>query len=531
MPVVALFKTRRFWAKRSTWRARNGTSSLEEMRTVLTAKFMKLARPPLLLAVLSFFGAASAACSSVQDPVVTDGGSGPGAGSSSGGSAAAGANPGGSSGAGVVGGASAGGSGGTGHAGGDAAGSSFGGAGSGGSSVGNGGGVVGGGGPSTGTAEDDGASCTVGALPEAAALVANAKLPDPFEKLDGTRIRSKTDWRCRREEIKKLAEKFAYGTKPPPPQMVTGSVSNSTISVKVSDGGKSTSFSAQVKLPSGGTAPYAAVVVYGGAGFGSPLDSAVINSEGVALVNYDPYVVGKETGARTPKAGAFYDVYGSSSTTGLLMAWGWGVSRIIDVIAQSDGKILRADAVGVTGCSRFGKGAFIAGAFDQRVALTMPVESGSAGVPIWRGIPGEGAQSLSSAYKEQPWFGDAFSAFTSAPTKAPIDTHEVIAMIAPRGLFIMDNPAIANLGPESASVAALAGAEVYEALGVGGNLTYFSDVENGSHCALRPEWSAPLRSNVRKFLNETGSDAGVIKISSKARGDLAEWRDWETPAL
>jgi hypothetical protein len=431
-------------------------------------------------------------------------------------------------------GSSIGGAAGSGHAGADAAGATFGGAGSAGSSAGGAagsGGVVAGGGPSTVTAEDDGVSCTIGALPEAAALIANAKLPDPFKKLDGTRISSKAEWRCRREEIKKLAEKFAYGTKPPPPQMVTGSVSNSTISVKVSDGGKSTSFSAQVKLPSGGTAPYAAIIIYGGAGFGSPLDSAVINSEGVALITYDPYVVGKETGARTPKAGAFYDVYGSSSTTGLLMAWGWGVSRIIDVIAQSDGKILRADAVGVTGCSRFGKGSFIAGVFDQRVALTMPVESGSAGVPIWRGIPGEGAQSLSSAYNEQPWFGDAFSTFTSAPTKAPIDTHEAIAMIAPRGLFIMDNPAIANLGPKSASVAALAGAEVYKALGAGDNITYFSDVQDGSHCAMRPEWSAPLRSNVRKFLNKTGSDPGVIKISSKAQGNLTEWRDWETPAL
>ena len=43
------------------------------------------------------------------------------------------------------------------------------------------------------------------------------------------------------------------------------------------------------------------------------------------------------------------------------MAWAWGVSRIIDVIEQSDGSILRADATGVTGCSRFGKGAFVVG--------------------------------------------------------------------------------------------------------------------------------------------------------------------------
>ena len=54
------------------------------------------------------------------------------------------------------------------------------------------------------------------------------------------------------------------------------------------------------------------------------------------------------------------------------------------LIAKSDGKTFEADAVGVTGCSRFGKGAFIAGAFDQRVALTLPIESGTAGVEMKR---------------------------------------------------------------------------------------------------------------------------------------------------
>jgi hypothetical protein len=393
------------------------------------------------------------------------------------------------------------------------------------------GGTAGGSGPLTASGEDDGADCAIAALPEAAALTTIAKLPDPFQKLDGTRLTSKAEWRCRRQELKQLAEKFAYGSKPGKPQTVSGTVSSSSISVKVTDQGKSTSFSATVKLPSSGAAPYAAIIVYGGAGFGSPLDSSVINSEGVALINYDPYAVGKETGMRQPKAGAFYDLYGSGSTTGLLMAWGWGVSRILDVIAQSDGKLLRADALGVTGCSRFGKGSFIAGVFDQRVALTLPVESGSAGVPIWRGIPGEGAQSLSSAYSEQPWLGDAFSSFVNAPTKAPLDTHEVAALIAPRGLFIMDNPHIANLGPRSASVAALGAAEVYKALGAGDNITYYSDVQNGQHCSERPEWSAPLRSNIRKFLNKTGSDPGIIKISSSAKGNLADWRDWDTPTL
>jgi hypothetical protein len=214
-----------------------------------------------------------------------------------------------------------------------------------------------------------------------------------------------------------------------------------------------------------------------------------------------------------------------------LAAWSWGVSRILDVIEQSDGSILTADAVGVSGCSRFGKGAFTIGAFDQRIALTLPIESGSGGVPIWRGLGGEGAQSPSSAYGETYWLGDAFSAFTGDVTALPVDTHAVVAMVAPRGLFIMDNPHIANLGPRSAHVAALAGAEVYRALGVLDNASYVSAVADGAHCAKRPEWAEPLRKSIRRFLLRTGSDPGTIAAASKATGSLDEWREWTTPTL
>ncbi|MEV6037891.1 fibronectin type III domain-containing protein [Nonomuraea sp. NPDC052116] len=374
--------------------------------------------------------------------------------------------------------------------------------------------------------EDEGADCTVTGLPDAGSLPTDSKLPDPFKKLDGTRISAKSDWRCRRQEIKKLAEKFVYGEKPGKPASVTGTVSRTGITVNVNHNGKSSSFSASVDLPSG-SGPFPAVVVLGG--FGA--DTAAIKAAGAAVINYDPYAVGKEGTPRNNKQGAFYSVYGSSSSTGLLLAWAWGVSRIIDVIEQSGGGILKADATGVTGCSRFGKGAFVIGAFDQRIALTMPIESGSAGVPIFRGIPGEGAQSLSSAYGEQPWLGDAFGSFTSSPTRLPVDTHEMVAMVAPRGLFIMDNPHITNLGPKSASVAALGGAEVYKALGAGDNITYWSDIQDGNHCANRAEWRTPLQQNIQKFLLKTGNAPGAIRISSKALGNLAEWRDWQTPTL
>jgi hypothetical protein len=375
------------------------------------------------------------------------------------------------------------------------------------------------------TVEDEGAGCPVPGLPDAGALPTNAKLPDPFKRLDGSRITARSDWRCRRAEVKKLAEKFVYGEKPARPQTVTGAVSNTGVTVNVSHNGRSASFSARVELP-GGTGPFPAVVVLGG--FGA--DTAAIKAAGAAVISYDPYAVGREGTPRTDKQGAFYSVYGAQSSTGLLVAWAWGVSRIIDVIAQSDGRILKAD-VGVTGCSRFGKGAIVAGAFDQRIGLTMPIESGSAGVPIFRGIPGEGAQSLSSAYSEQPWLGDAFGAFTGSPTRLPVDTHELVAMVAPRGLFIMDNPHIANLGPRSASVAALGGAEVYQALGARDNITYWSDVQDGTHCANRPEWRTPLQQHIQKFLLRTGSSAGTMRISSRAAGRLADWVDWQAPVL
>ena len=83
--------------------------------------------------------------------------------------------------------------------------------------------------------EDEGADCPV-SIP--GSLTANAKLPDPFKKLDGSRITSTADWRCRREEIKKLSERYVYGEKPAKPESVTGTVSSTSITVNVTDKAK-----------------------------------------------------------------------------------------------------------------------------------------------------------------------------------------------------------------------------------------------------------------------------------------------------
>jgi hypothetical protein len=104
--------------------------------------------------------------------------------------------------------------------------------------------------------------------------------------------------------------------------------------------------------------------------------------------------------------------------------------------------------------------------------------------------------------------------------------------IAPRGLLILDNPHIANPGPKSAHVAALAGAEAYKALGAGENISYTSNVQNGDRCSNgRPEHQAALRAALKKFLLETGNDPGTVNAHPQDAGSLGERRDWTTPTL
>lgn len=403
-----------------------------------------------------------------------------------------------------------------------------------------GGGTSGAGGTGGGwiaSVENDGDDCDVPPLSDLRSLPDIATLPDPFTKLDRTRLSAAADWRCRREELRRQAERYVFGTKPTPPEQVSGTVTGSQITVSVTDGGNSTSFSATVTLPSAGVAPYPVLISYGP----TTLDAGVIDSLGVAVVTYDPDTVGMQGHPRDQtQKGAFYELYDGGTTTGLLVAWSWGLSRIIDVIQRSDGSILKWDAVGVSGCSMYGKGAFIGGAMDQRVALTMPIESGTAGVPIWRGIAldengpnGSPPLSLSETYSEQPWFADAFQPFVADPAKAPIDTHDVVALVAPRGLFIMENQSLGQLSSKYGHVAALAGAEVYAALGARDNVSYDSDVPEteANHCMMKVEWIPLLRSNIQKFLTKDGNDPGRFSPAADQTGNLAEWRDWTTPTL
>ena len=377
-----------------------------------------------------------------------------------------------------------------------------------------------------------GEDCTV-AEP---ADVNDPKLPDLFKNLDGTRMSAKAQWACRRAEIKAVVEKYIHGPKPGKPDMVTGTVSKSSVSVKVTVGSNSVEFSVPVSIPSNAKMPAPAIIGLGG----GSLDKAIVSEEGVATMNYSNNTISAESD-RTGLFSKLYPNTGASAQVG----WAWGVSRIIDVLvaekAAGRNDIIDPTAIGVTGCSRLGKGAFTIGAFDERIALGIPQESGTGGVSAFRivntnpmGPNGKPAQSLNSAWTEaQGWFGTAFNTYKGKVNVIPGDTHSLVAMYAPRGLLVLDNSRIGELGSVAQHGATAAGAMVYKALGAEKNVAYHGGrpMDPHNHCSFYPEQADALKRAIRAHLTRTAEPDGRMEPQPVATANISEWVEWVAPTL
>lgn len=126
-------------------------------------------------------------------------------------------------------------------------------------------------------------------------------------------------------------------------------------------GGKSISFTAKISGNSGTKVP--AIIAYGGASIPIPA--------GVATITFNNDDMAAQQDKSSRGKGKFYNLYGASHSAGAMSAWAWGVSRIIDALESTTGHNIDTTKIGVTGCSRNGKGAMVAGAFDDRIALTV----------------------------------------------------------------------------------------------------------------------------------------------------------------
>lgn len=372
--------------------------------------------------------------------------------------------------------------------------------------------------------------CTAPAMPSYANLTANAYLPDPFTFMDGTRMSSKADWKCRRAEIATMAQEYQYGYKPGTPySATTGSTSGNSIIVNVTDNGKTISFTCSISYPSTGTAPYPAMIGIGG----SNLDNTKLLSLGVAVIQFPNNDVALQDNSASRGKGKFYDMYGSDHSAGALMAWAWGVSRLIDALEKTPGANIDYNRLGVTGCSRNGKGALCVGAFDERIALTVPQESGSGGSASWRvsDYQGTSVQTLSQIVTENCWFRKNFSQFGSTATKLPYDHHMIEAMCAPRALLVIENTSMTWLGNISTWTTGNAAHKVWEALGIPDRMGY-SQSGHADHCGFPAAQLPELTDYVQKFLIGGGTgNTTFLKTDGGFAFDEAKWINWTVPTL
>ncbi len=120
---------------------------------------------------------------------------------------------------------------------------------------------------------------------------------------------------------------------------------------------------------------------------------------------------------------------------GALRAWAWGASRALDYF-ETDASV-DAKKVGIEGLSRYGKAAAVAMAYDKRFAIALIGSSGAGGVKLYRRVFGEQVENLASS-GEYHWFAGNFIKYAGplTPNDLPVDAHELVAMCAPRPVFI-----------------------------------------------------------------------------------------------
>ena len=151
----------------------------------------------------------------------------------------------------------------------------------------------------------------------------------------------------------------------------------------------------------------------------------------------------------------------ASGEWGTIAAWSWGTSRVLDALAAE--RAIDARRVGFIGHSRLGKTALWAGANDARIAVVFASCSGELGASLARRDYGESLDDVAANFPW--WFTDRFQKFSGHWNDMPVDSHLLIALSAPRPVFVTGGTQDQWADPRGEFLAQVAAGPVYRLLG------------------------------------------------------------------
>jgi hypothetical protein len=300
-------------------------------------------------------------------------------------------------------------------------------------------------------------------------------LPDLLKLNDGTSV-TKAVWERRRSELYKSIVPHEYGGLPPSGEETIatricesrmwkdGGARFQSYDVRVHfSGGRELSFLLNLWIPATEEGPFP--VILDGDGCWRYFNDAIVRrilSRGYIAASFN----------RTQVAADDPDIYRSTGIYrlfpdglfGAISAWAWGYHRCVDVLQEHE--FVKADSIAITGHSRGGKTVFLAGATDERIALTNPNNSGVAGSGLNR-LKCKGAEVIDDFYGSRNifWFGDEFKAFRDRDGELPYDQHYFHALVAPRGLLATEAYEDREANPPGSYAACLTAQKVFDLLG------------------------------------------------------------------
>lgn len=351
-----------------------------------------------------------------------------------------------------------------------------------------------------------------------------ATLPDPFAWADGSgRSTDFKDWKRHRFEIAHQLQHYELGMKPVTPRdSIEAILNNDTLRVIVHENGEVLLLTAPIKYPEG-NGPFPAIIGIGRST--GALPEQLFDKRKIAQITFDFTQVMSHTQKRGNEP--INRLYPEQTEMGSYCAWSWGISRLIDGLEKVEKKSrIDLSHLAISGCSFAGKMALFAGAFDERIALTIAQEPGGGGVNAWR--VSETLENVETLGRTNyAWFLESMRQFAGKNVnRLPIDHHELAALIAPRALLVLGNTDYEWLAEESNYVSCQAARMVWKAFGIEDRMGF--SIQGGHmHCMLPKSQYPVVEAFIDKFLlGKTYVDTFVTKADMFEDMDYLKWMPW-----